>query len=887
MPVNHAIWKVGDKPQALSEVPLGKEALLEQMIVQEPSILSDRWLLIGRQVRTSHGGYIDLLALNQDGQLIVIELKRSLTPREVVAQALDYASWVQNLTSDKIAGIYDEYTKGGSLGEAFKQRFGIDLDEEQLNGSHQVVVVASMLDPSTERIVNYLNGMNVPINVIFFQVFQDGENQYLSRAWLIDPVETESKATGGQASTKGEWNGEYYVSFGHDATRDWNEAVKYGFISGGGGTWYSKTLQMLSPGDRVWVNVPRYGYVGVGRVTGPVARADQFTITVDGVTRPFLEVAQADYMRDLAEDEEKASTRSGGLDRHAPPKPGDLGSRLLRQPEHGLPPAHFEVGPYGRPPEALLLRRYSNRRIIQKLSERSSMNEAVLQHLRGLRNARAHHGGSSPQTLGSELSSLGISIADSDLDDFLRSASNVVDRYSNALPPPLLQEVIAALVKDRQASNACDPWANIATPIGWDSVVATLSPGNRRLALTRSADVIKVGSLLLPDIEWATADALSILPASNYSFDLVATVLPLGAKSDRALQLKAGGAGAFELKGDLGEQILTVSALTLSPGGLGLYVVAPSFFISEKSIFRRFHELGLKVSAAFTLPNGLFAPATNVATYLALVTKGPVGPMFVAQLSGDSKANSQALSNYHNGEEGGSLELGRFVDPSSFRGIDRLEFQDWIGGLERRLGTPLVDLESLATEMHVGRSGDNFAFKKLDNAVYIPVVGNSEVVDSLEALHITPQNYIQVAIDPNLSQSRFVASFLNSDVGREMRERMKAGVIPRLNSAGVRALKIFVPLLDGQARILEQDSKLWASQNVLQGLENELLDIRRSLWSGPGDVTSAGRVDSLYVRVNEGFGSQAAQSLEQWFETLPFPLASILRTWQATSESDA
>jgi len=79
----------------LAEVSLGKEALLEQMITEDPTILSDRWLLIGRQVRTTHGGFIDLLALNQDGQLIVIELKRDMTPREVVAQALDYASWAQ------------------------------------------------------------------------------------------------------------------------------------------------------------------------------------------------------------------------------------------------------------------------------------------------------------------------------------------------------------------------------------------------------------------------------------------------------------------------------------------------------------------------------------------------------------------------------------------------------------------------------------------------------------------------------------------------------------------------------------------------------------------------------------------------------------------------
>ena len=52
----------------------------------------------------------------------------------------------------------------------------MDLNEERLDGSHQVFIVASVLDASTERIVNYLNEMDVPINVIFFQVFRDGDN---------------------------------------------------------------------------------------------------------------------------------------------------------------------------------------------------------------------------------------------------------------------------------------------------------------------------------------------------------------------------------------------------------------------------------------------------------------------------------------------------------------------------------------------------------------------------------------------------------------------------------------------------------------------------------------------------------------------------------------
>ena len=304
MPVRHAIWRVGRSPQALREISLSDEALLETMIVEDPAILSDRWMLIGRQIRTHHGGFIDLLALNQDGQLIVIELKRNQTPREVVAQALDYASWVQNLQPDEVAAIYNRFAEGASLDEAFRNRFNVVLDEEQLNGSHQIVVVAASLDPSTERIVNYLNALDVPVNVIFFQVFADGESQYLSRAWLIDPVETESKATTGAGGQKREWNGEYYVSFGHDDNRDWAEAIEHGFISAGFGSWYTRTLSQLSPGDRVWVNVPKRGFVGVGRVTGAATRASEFTVSTGGERVLFLDIAHAHYCREQADNEE-------------------------------------------------------------------------------------------------------------------------------------------------------------------------------------------------------------------------------------------------------------------------------------------------------------------------------------------------------------------------------------------------------------------------------------------------------------------------------------------------------------------------------------------------------------------------------------------------------
>ena len=84
---------------------------------------------------------------------------------------------------------------GRSLAEDFRQRFGQPLDEDELNQNHQIIIVAASLDDSTERIVAYLSERDIPINVLCFQVFTNGTEQLLSRAWLLDPVRTQVSAS--------------------------------------------------------------------------------------------------------------------------------------------------------------------------------------------------------------------------------------------------------------------------------------------------------------------------------------------------------------------------------------------------------------------------------------------------------------------------------------------------------------------------------------------------------------------------------------------------------------------------------------------------------------------------------------------------------------------
>ena len=99
MPVEIGIWSIaGATTTQLEQKSLDLESRLEDILEQDLSIVGPNWMVIGRQVRTSFDKRIDLLAIDRVGNLVVIELKRDRTYRDVVAQVLDYASWVKDLT---------------------------------------------------------------------------------------------------------------------------------------------------------------------------------------------------------------------------------------------------------------------------------------------------------------------------------------------------------------------------------------------------------------------------------------------------------------------------------------------------------------------------------------------------------------------------------------------------------------------------------------------------------------------------------------------------------------------------------------------------------------------------------------------------------------------
>lgn len=451
--------------------------------------------------------------------------------------------------------------------------------------------------------------------------------------------------------------------------------------------------------------------------------------------------------------------------------------------------------------------------------------------------------------------------------------------------PEWLVGVFSTLAKDASPKSICDPWAGTGFLV---EVLREACQPQEALAFTQIQAEHELGRILVPEVSWQLGEPMRLLDAVTQDFDVVASILPMGARTGNPLKVATASGENVELRGDLGNLVMVAASLHLSSSGVGLFVVTPSFFFSQRSVLRQFGVLGLGVEAALALPSGTFAPYTNISAYLVIVRRKPAERMFVAQLSGDEKTNLQILDNLRQGREGGTLELGRFVDPLSFTGLETIRTTERFGEAERHFAAPAVRLVELATAINLGRFGDDFAFQPQDNALFIPLIGNNAVVDSLDDLTLKKQNYAQVVIDPAYSNARFVARFLNSDFGKELREQSKAGaVIPKLNKQTLKDLRVFVPDLQTQRRMLEIEARMTAEQNTILGLQNELGEFRRELWTNPRTATSVEhKLSGLSKRLGGGLKEHTAERLDQWIETLPFPLASILRAWQATPSQD-
>ena len=175
------------------ETNIELESYLESWLENSPWALAEgeSVLWIGRQT-SAHVEestiFPDLLGLDSEGNLVIVELKRGKAPREVVAQLLEYAAWVEDLSDEQIHEIAETYfqttQKETTLQDAFSEMFEDEMPA--LNRRLRLFIAAEEIPNAVWRVCRFLRtSHSMDINCLTVSTFQTESGEVL--------VNTESK----------------------------------------------------------------------------------------------------------------------------------------------------------------------------------------------------------------------------------------------------------------------------------------------------------------------------------------------------------------------------------------------------------------------------------------------------------------------------------------------------------------------------------------------------------------------------------------------------------------------------------------------------------------------------------------------------------------------
>ncbi len=145
----NAIHKITEK--SFSELGFKEREHLQEWISKNPECLGEELLIIQKEFNgfKETNERLDLLAIDKQGNLVVIENKLDDSGRDVTWQALKYASYCSTLKKDEVRSIYQMFLDKEGSGEKAEDNlidfFDMDLAEMPINSgqTQRIILVAS------------------------------------------------------------------------------------------------------------------------------------------------------------------------------------------------------------------------------------------------------------------------------------------------------------------------------------------------------------------------------------------------------------------------------------------------------------------------------------------------------------------------------------------------------------------------------------------------------------------------------------------------------------------------------------------------------------------------------------------------------------------------
>ena len=193
-----SLWKVGSNGiSQTKETKLNKESYLEEnledWITQNPSLLGEPLLILGHQVRVPDiNDRMDILALDPQGNAVIIELKIGHLKDPVDMQSLKYASYVSKWGFEDFERELSNFkNKTGEWEFNFNKEyedFCSDAGVEgipDINQEQRIFLVGSGVGDKLGSVTLWLNQNNIDIKVLEIEAYQENDEIFIQPEQVV------------------------------------------------------------------------------------------------------------------------------------------------------------------------------------------------------------------------------------------------------------------------------------------------------------------------------------------------------------------------------------------------------------------------------------------------------------------------------------------------------------------------------------------------------------------------------------------------------------------------------------------------------------------------------------------------------------------------------
>jgi hypothetical protein len=437
-------------------------------------------------------------------------------------------------------------------------------------------------------------------------------------------------------------------------------------------------------------------------------------------------------------------------------------------------------------------------------------------------------------------------------------------RQLSCVTPKDVAEFIAEIVSQFSPKKIIDPCANLgclALPLHKSVKPECLDAYSLNVEQKQIWDFLQGPK----EINFRIGDGLVALSSEHSQFDAVVSFPPFGMRTNLSVELELDGKKTI-FKGEYAHLLILESCKHLSAGGLGVFIVSDSFLFasSAKRIKEAMAKLGFAMTIAIELPAGTFAPLTNISSHIVVIEKNEHDRVFTGRFSSSEESRKGLLENIKKRKKGSNQGEGLSVPRQSFRGFSSIDLTEQLERMAEIQEFVPKPFSSVVIELNTpGPAKDVNGFQHIENSVYLPQMGSTPATTDQADLPEKLKSYFQLIIDPKVADAEFIAGLLNTPFGKIWRDTLRTSVtIPRISVEHLRGSSIYLPRVGRKLQ-----TELVKFQNKLSFLRTQVNEFESRLWSKPSSVVSL-KESVIKIYSNDRY--------EDWLETLPFPLASIL-----------